>query len=140
MIRSGLWESKSDTASGYESARVKLEVYRRSAKASDSLPAIPIRYGSITADESNTITADQPFPRTPAFTIAMSTPERGKRQKQRKVLLMGRSGAGKSSMRAIIFSNYVAKDVRRLGATIDVEHSNVRFMGNLLLNLWDCGG
>ena len=72
--------------------------------------------------------------------IAMSTPERGKRQKQRRVLLMGRSGAGKSSMRAIIFSNYVAKDVRRLGATIDVEHSNIRFMGNLLLNLWDCGG
>ena len=70
----------------------------------------------------------------------MSMPERGKRQKQRKVLLMGRSGAGKSSMRAIIFSNYVAKDVRRLGATIDVEHSNIRFMGNLLLNLWDCGG
>ncbi|OQO14098.1 hypothetical protein B0A48_00974 [Cryoendolithus antarcticus] len=70
----------------------------------------------------------------------MSTPERGRRQKQRKVLLMGRSGAGKSSMRSIIFSNYVAKDVRRLGATIDVEHSNIRFMGNLQLNLWDCGG
>ncbi|KAK3068079.1 GTP-binding protein gtr1 [Teratosphaeriaceae sp. CCFEE 6253] len=66
--------------------------------------------------------------------------ERGKRQKQRKVLLMGRSGAGKSSMRSIIFSNYVAKDVRRLGATVDVEHSNIRFMGNLMLNLWDCGG
>lgn len=77
---------------------------------------------------------------TPAEILNMSTPERGKRQKQRKVLLMGRSGAGKSSMRAIIFSNYVAKDVRRLGATIDVEHSNIRFMGNLLLNLWDCGG
>lgn len=71
---------------------------------------------------------------------SVGTPERGKRQKQRKVLLMGRSGAGKSSMRAIIFSNFVAKDVRRLGATIDVEHSNIRFMGNLLLNLWDCGG
>lgn len=53
---------------------------------------------------------------------------------------MGKSGAGKSSMRSIIFSNYVAKDVRRLGATIDVEHSNIRFMGNLTLNLWDCGG
>lgn len=66
--------------------------------------------------------------------------ERSKRQKQRKVLLMGRSGAGKSSMRSIIFSNYVAKDVRRLGATVDVEHSNIRFMGNLMLNLWDCGG
>jgi Ras-related GTP-binding protein A/B len=63
-----------------------------------------------------------------------------KRHKQRKVLLMGKSGAGKSSMRSIVFSNYVAKDVRRLGATIDVEHSNIRFMGNLMLNLWDCGG
>ena len=28
----------------------------------------------------------------------------------------------------------------RLGATIDVEHSNVRFLNNLVLNLWDCGG
>ncbi|KAF2140407.1 uncharacterized protein K452DRAFT_360020 [Aplosporella prunicola CBS 121167] len=63
-----------------------------------------------------------------------------KKQKQRKVLLMGKSGAGKSSMRSIVFSNYVAKDVRRLGATIDVEHSNIKFMGNLMLNLWDCGG
>ena len=63
-----------------------------------------------------------------------------KKSKTRKVLLMGKSGAGKSSMRSIVFSNYVAKDVRRLGATIDVEHSNIRFMGNLMLNLWDCGG
>lgn len=53
---------------------------------------------------------------------------------------MGKSGAGKSSMRTIVFSNYVARDVRRLGATIDVEHSNIRFLGNLFLNLWDCGG
>ncbi|KAF2455624.1 GTP-binding protein GTR1 [Lineolata rhizophorae] len=70
----------------------------------------------------------------------MSTLNSSKRQKQRKVLLMGKSGAGKSSMRSIVFSNYVAKDVRRLGATIDVEHSNIKFMGNLMLNLWDCGG
>ena len=53
---------------------------------------------------------------------------------------MGKSGSGKSSMRSIIFSNYVARDVRRLGATIDVEHSHAKFMGNLTLNLWDCGG
>lgn len=72
-----------------------------------------------------------------ALPCAMSTL---KKQKQRKVLLMGKSGAGKSSMRSIVFSNYVAKDVRRLGATIDVEHSNIKFMGNLMLNLWDCGG
>ncbi|EEB05443.1 Gtr1/RagA G protein Gtr1 [Schizosaccharomyces japonicus yFS275] len=59
---------------------------------------------------------------------------------RKKVLLMGRSGSGKSSMRSIVFSNYVAKDTRRLGATIDIEHSHVRFLGNLVLNLWDCGG
>lgn len=59
---------------------------------------------------------------------------------RKKLLLMGRSGSGKSSMRSIIFSNYLAFDTRRLGATIDVEHSHLRFLGNMTLNLWDCGG
>ena len=71
--------------------------------------------------------------------MAESTPPPTKKE-QKKVLLMGKSGSGKSSMRNIIFSNYVAKDVRRLGATIDVETSRVKFLGNLVLNLWDCGG
>jgi len=53
---------------------------------------------------------------------------------------MGKSGAGKTSMRSIIFANYMARDTMRLTATLDVEHTNVRFMGNLVLNLWDCGG
>lgn len=43
-------------------------------------------------------------------------------------------------MRSIIFSNYSAFDTRRLGATIDVEHSYLRFLGHMTLNLWDCGG
>lgn len=30
---------------------------------------------------------------------------------------MGKSGSGKTSMRSIIFANYVARDTRRLGAT-----------------------
>lgn len=59
---------------------------------------------------------------------------------KKKVLLMGKSGAGKTSMRSIIFANFIARDTRRLGATIEVEHSHVRFLGNLVLNLWDCGG
>lgn len=63
-----------------------------------------------------------------------------RKQKKKKVLLMGKSGSGKSSMRSIIFSNYVARDTRRLGATIDVDLSHVKFLGNLTLNLWDCGG
>eukprot|EP00906_Rhabdomonas_costata_P029130 RCo041125 len=65
--------------------------------------------------------------------------ESGQRFK-RKVLLMGKSGSGKTSMRSIIFANYIARDTQRLGATIDVEHSHVKFLGDLALNLWDCGG
>eukprot|EP01088_Endostelium_zonatum_P014055 TRINITY_DN2933_c0_g1_i1.p1 TRINITY_DN2933_c0_g1~~TRINITY_DN2933_c0_g1_i1.p1 ORF type:complete len:304 (-),score=58.13 TRINITY_DN2933_c0_g1_i1:111-1022(-) len=59
---------------------------------------------------------------------------------KKKVLLMGKSGSGKTSMRSIIFANYIARDTTRLAATIDVEYSHVRFLGNLALNLWDCGG
>ena len=71
---------------------------------------------------------------------AAASPSEPRKQKKKKVLLMGKSGSGKSSMRSIIFSNYVAKDTRRLGATIDVDLTHVKFLGNLTLNLWDCGG
>ncbi len=71
----------------------------------------------------------------------MASPNSGAPHRElAKVLLMGKSGAGKTSMRSIIFANYLARDTMRLGATIDVEHSHVRFLGNLVLNLWDCGG
>ncbi len=52
---------------------------------------------------------------------------------------MGRSGSGKSSMRSIIFSNYSAFDTRRLEQTIDIEHSHLKFLGNMTLNLWIVG-
>mmetsp|Transcript_63337 Transcript_63337/g.181726 ORF Transcript_63337/g.181726 Transcript_63337/m.181726 type:complete len:323 (+) Transcript_63337:118-1086(+) len=56
-----------------------------------------------------------------------------------KVLLMGRAGAGKTSMKSIIFANYLARDTARLHHTNFIEHSSLRFL-NLRLNLWDCGG
>ncbi|KAF8633852.1 hypothetical protein AX15_001223 [Amanita polypyramis BW_CC] len=59
---------------------------------------------------------------------------------KKKVLLMGASGSGKTSMRSLIFSNLPASLTARLGATIDVEQNHVRFLGDLILNLWDCGG
>jgi Ras-related GTP-binding protein A/B len=37
-------------------------------------------------------------------------------------------------------SNNPASLTARLGATIDVEQNHVRFLGDLVLNLWDCGG
>eukprot|EP01068_Selenidium_serpulae_P013564 Selendium_serpulae@DN5977_c0_g1_i2.p1 len=58
----------------------------------------------------------------------------------KKVLLMGRAGAGKTSMRSIIFANYYPADTQRLTATNNIEHSHLRFLGNLMVHLWDCGG
>jgi Ras-related GTP-binding protein A/B len=41
---------------------------------------------------------------------------------------------------ALCSSNNPASLTARLGATIDVEQNHVRFLGDLILNLWDCGG
>jgi Ras-related GTP-binding protein A/B len=53
---------------------------------------------------------------------------------------MGRVGAGKTSMRSIIFANYLARDAYRITFTVDVAKARVRFLGDLVLSLWDCGG
>eukprot|EP00331_Platyophrya_macrostoma_P020134 CAMPEP_0176463668 /NCGR_PEP_ID=MMETSP0127-20121128/36036_1 /TAXON_ID=938130 /ORGANISM="Platyophrya macrostoma, Strain WH" /LENGTH=306 /DNA_ID=CAMNT_0017855893 /DNA_START=51 /DNA_END=971 /DNA_ORIENTATION=- len=58
----------------------------------------------------------------------------------KKLLLMGRSGAGKTSMHSIIFANYAAKETMNIGFTVGVSESKFRFMGSLTLNLWDCPG
>lgn len=39
---------------------------------------------------------------------------------------MGKSGSGKTSMRSIIFANYIARDTRRLGATSELSTIGVR--------------
>ncbi|KAJ1926741.1 GTP-binding protein gtr1 [Tieghemiomyces parasiticus] len=59
---------------------------------------------------------------------------------KKKILLLGKSGSGKTSMRSIIFSHYSPYDTRRLGPTMDVENISVRVLGRLQLTLWDCGG
>lgn len=56
------------------------------------------------------------------------------------IFSQGKAHSGKTSMRSIIFANYLARDTMRLSPTLDVEHHHVRFLGNLVLNLWDCGG
>ncbi|MBW0476097.1 hypothetical protein O181_015812 [Austropuccinia psidii MF-1] len=58
----------------------------------------------------------------------------------KKVLLMGKSGSGKSSMRNMIFANMAAADTRKLGATIDMETTAIKFLGHFALRLVDCGG
>jgi len=41
--------------------------------------------------------------------------------KIKKLLLMGRSFSGKTSMHSIIFANYPARDTKDIGYTIDVD-------------------
>ncbi|KAI8347657.1 Gtr1/RagA G protein conserved region-domain-containing protein [Blakeslea trispora] len=54
---------------------------------------------------------------------------------------MGRGGAGKTSMQSIIFHNNVAKKTRDLEPTVLWNNQvHVQFIGNLCLNIWDCGG
>mgnify|MGYP000235707336 CR=1 FL=1 len=56
------------------------------------------------------------------------------------MLLMGRKEAGKTSMHSIIFANYPPRDTMGIGYTVDINENKFLFMGNLTLNLWDCGG
>ncbi|KZT61570.1 hypothetical protein CALCODRAFT_427621 [Calocera cornea HHB12733] len=57
-----------------------------------------------------------------------------------RVSLRDGVGSGKTSMRSVIFSNHLAETTKKLGATIEVEQSQHRFLSDLMLNLWDCGG
>lgn len=56
-----------------------------------------------------------------------------------KVLLMGRSAAGKSSMKSVIFEKFSPDVTKKFKATVDVHKQSVNFL-NLKLWLWDCGG
>lgn len=46
---------------------------------------------------------------------------------------MGKSGSGKTSMRSIIFANYIARDTRRLGATSKCYFKKVLHEDNVLM-------
>ena len=63
-----------------------------------------------------------------------------KEQNVPKILLMGKAGVGKTSMRSIIFANCAPRDAFVLGITHEVNESRLKFMGNMMLNLLDCGG
>ena len=54
-----------------------------------------------------------------------------------KILLMGKKGVGKTSIKSIIFQNKSAKDTLNLAYTNEVEESHLRFMKNISLDLLD---
>ena len=55
-----------------------------------------------------------------------------------KILLMGKMGVGKTSIKSIIFQKKSAKDTLNLAFTNEVEESHLRFMKNISLDLLDC--
>lgn len=57
----------------------------------------------------------------------------------KKVLLMGMSAAGKTSMKSVFFSKCLPEGTKTLEQTLDVHMENVDFL-DLKLMLWDCGG
>ena len=57
-----------------------------------------------------------------------------------KILLMGKAGVGKTSIRSIIFANQAPKDTFVLSSTIFLTQTRLQFMGNLSFTLFDCGG
>ena len=63
-----------------------------------------------------------------------------KSSKFSKILLMGKAGVGKTSIRSIIFANQAPKDTFVLSSTIFLTQTRLQFMGNLSFTLFDCGG
>eukprot|EP01084_Bolivina_argentea_P009503 17744_1 len=58
-----------------------------------------------------------------------------------KILLIGASNCGKTSIKSILFARYLAKDCACLEPTIKISVSSIQLFGNdLTLNIWDCGG
>ena len=52
---------------------------------------------------------------------------------KKKVLLMGKSGSGKTSMRSIIFANYIARDTRYELRFLRDILGHIIIQGNLVL-------
>ena len=55
------------------------------------------------------------------------------------MLLMGSAGVGKTSMHRVIFANLSAQETKNIGYTRSKEEHRITIMGNLQLDLWDCG-
>jgi Ras-related GTP-binding protein A/B len=70
----------------------------------------------------------------------MSLSDFSNENSEKKILLMGNKGVGKTSMRSIIFKNFSAKDTFNIPLTKQIATSQVNFMGGNVLKILDCGG
>lgn len=63
-----------------------------------------------------------------------------KNDKIKKILLMGKAGVGKTSIKSVIFQYKSPKDTLELANTNEIEISHIRFMKNICIKLLDCCG
>ena len=56
----------------------------------------------------------------------------------KKILIMGKAGVGKTSIKSIIFQNKTAADTLKLCATNELEETNLYFINNVPINILDC--
>ena len=57
-----------------------------------------------------------------------------------KILLMGSSGAGKSSIRCVLFANTLPKDTAKIGFTQYITQKRASSFGGREMEIWDCPG
>ena len=55
-----------------------------------------------------------------------------------KILLMGKTRVGKTSMKSLIFHNHSAKDTLNLALTNEIEETHLRFMKDIYISILDC--
>ena len=58
--------------------------------------------------------------------------------KFKKILLMGKAGVGKTSIKSVIFQYQSPKDTLELATTNEIEVSHIKFMKNIHIKLLDC--
>ena len=63
-----------------------------------------------------------------------------KEEKFKKILLMGKAGVGKTSIKSVIFEYKSPKDTLELDNTNEIEVSHIKFMNNVFIKLLDCCG
>lgn len=56
----------------------------------------------------------------------------------KKILLLGKAGAGKTSIKSIIFQNKAAADTLKLCSTNEIEETHLYFINNRPITILDC--
>lgn len=63
--------------------------------------------------------------------------EKNEENKKIKVLLMGKKGVGKTSIKSVIFENMRPQDTFKFSSTEEIEETHVNYVNNILLDVLD---